>query len=54
VMRDDGGIDMLPFTRAVVPEIDFAARRLTVEPPYEVTARPEDDASATESGEAQP
>jgi 16S rRNA processing protein RimM len=52
VARDDGGVDMLPFTHAVVPEVDVVGRRLVVEPPYEVTARPEDADSA--AGEAQP
>lgn len=51
VARDDGGVDMLPFTHAVVPEVDIVGRRLVVEPPYEVIARSE-DAEAT-AGEAQ-
>lgn len=34
----DGGA-VLPFTRAVVPEIDLAARRAVVVPPTEVEAR---------------
>lgn len=38
VARGDGGVDMLPFTRAVVPEIDIAGRRVVVEPPYEMAA----------------
>lgn len=55
VTRDDGGIDMLPFSHAVVPEVDLTGRRLVVEPPYEVTvqAADADDAGAA-PGEAQP
>ena len=52
VTRDDGGIDMLPFTRAVVPVIDFDGHRLVVEPPYELMARPdESDEPAQEAGQ---
>jgi 16S rRNA processing protein RimM len=40
---------LLPFTRACVPTIDLAARRLTVVPPAEMDA---DDATANEGGEA--
>jgi len=36
-----GGSVLLPFTRAVVPVIDLAGRRLVVEPPAETEARPE-------------
>ena len=55
VARDDGGIDMLPFTHAVVPEVDLTGRRLVVEPPYEVTVRPDDaEKTGTEAGEPQP
>jgi 16S rRNA processing protein RimM len=33
VAREDGGAVMVPFTRVVVPEIDFAAGRLVIDPP---------------------
>jgi 16S rRNA processing protein RimM len=33
---------LYPFTRAVVPEIDFAAGRVIVEPPAEVSGEPAD------------
>jgi 16S rRNA processing protein RimM len=41
---------MLPFTRAVVPEIDLARRRLVVELPHEIEARPEDETGGGEDG----
>jgi 16S rRNA processing protein RimM len=34
---------LFPFTRAVVPEIDFSAGRVIVEPPVEVLGEPSDD-----------
>ena len=39
-----GGVSVLPFTRAVIPEIDLVNGRITVEPPTETTVKPEDDA----------
>ena len=39
-----GGVSVLPFTRAVIPEIDLVNGRITVEPPTETVAKPEDDA----------
>jgi len=33
VARADGGTVMVPFTRAVVPEVDLAAGRLVIDPP---------------------
>lgn len=36
----EGGIAILPFTRAVVPEVDLAGGRLVVRPPEEVEAKP--------------
>ncbi len=39
-----GGVSVLPFTRAMIPEIDLVNGRITVEPPTETTAKPEDDA----------
>jgi len=38
-----GRTEIYPFTRAVVPEIDMNARRLTLVPPGEIIARPEKD-----------
>ena len=37
-IRPAGGGDtlLLPFTRVVVPTVDLAARRITVDPPAEV------------------
>jgi 16S rRNA processing protein RimM len=54
VARDDGGIDMLPFTHAVVPEVDLTGRRLVVKPPYEVTVRSDENEAGAEPGEVQP
>jgi 16S rRNA processing protein RimM len=34
---------LLPFTRAVVPEVDIAAGRIVVVPPDEIEARPESE-----------
>jgi 16S rRNA processing protein RimM len=34
---------LLPFTKACVPTIDLAQKRLVVIPPVEVEATPEDD-----------
>jgi len=41
IERADGGVVVLPFTRAIVPEIDLAAGRIVVDPPHEIDARPE-------------
>jgi 16S rRNA processing protein RimM len=41
IERADGGVVILAFTRAVVPEIDLAAGRIVVDPPREIDARPE-------------
>jgi len=49
VRREGGGIDMLPFTREVAPEVDIAGRRIVVEPPTELTARAEEDEAAGEA-----
>ncbi len=40
---EGGETVLLPFTRAVVPEVDLAAGRLVVAPPEAVDARPEAD-----------
>lgn len=44
IALDAGGVSVLPFTRAVIPEINLDNGRITVEPPTETTAKPEDDA----------
>lgn len=48
---------LVPFTRALVPEVDIAAGRVTVIPPAEVAVRPEDQAGAphatADSGDSQ-
>jgi len=36
IARADGGETLLPFTRQVAPEIDFAAGRIVVRPPPEI------------------
>ena len=40
IERADGGVVVLAFTRAVVPEIDLPAGRIVVDPPNEIDARP--------------
>ena len=44
IALDGGGVSVLPFTRAVVPEIDLEAGHITVEPPVETIAKSEDGA----------
>ena len=44
IALDGGGVSVLPFTRAVVPEIDLEAGHLTVEQPVETIAKSEDGA----------
>jgi 16S rRNA processing protein RimM len=39
------GAIMLPFTKAVVPVVDIAGGRLTVEPPIEIEAGPEEESA---------
>jgi len=41
--RGGGRTQLYPFTRKVAPEIDLDARRLTLVPPGEIVARPEED-----------
>lgn len=41
----DGRVEMLPFTKAVVPVVDLAAGRLVVSPPEVTEARPPQGAS---------
>ncbi|WP_375566375.1 ribosome maturation factor RimM [Oceaniradius stylonematis] len=40
---DGDRTELYPFTRAIVPEIDMGAGRLTLIPPGEIIARPEED-----------
>ncbi len=40
VALSEGGSIMLPFTKAIVPEVDIAAGRLVVDPPEEVEPDP--------------
>ena len=44
IALEGGGVSVLPFTRAVVPEIDLETGRITVEPPAETIAKSEDGA----------
>jgi 16S rRNA processing protein RimM len=53
IARTTGGTVMLPFTRAAVPAIDLAARRLTIAPPEEIEADDEDDADGVKEGEGE-
>jgi 16S rRNA processing protein RimM len=39
---------LVPFTRAAVPEVDIAHARLTVRPPPEIEARPDEEQAAGE------
>jgi 16S rRNA processing protein RimM len=41
IVRDDGPSLLLPFTKAVVPDIDIAAGRIVVAPPTEIEAKPD-------------
>lgn len=43
INRRSGGTMLLPFTRACVPVVEIAARRLLVSLPIEVEARPDED-----------
>ncbi|MDA0664240.1 MAG: ribosome maturation factor RimM [Proteobacteria bacterium] len=43
IILDAGGVAVLPFTHAVVPDIDLAAGRITIVPPTEIEARGEED-----------
>ena len=33
IAQEDGGVVMVPFTRAAVPEIDFDGGRVVIDPP---------------------
>ncbi len=39
ILLEDGGVSVLPFTRATVPIVDVAAGKIVVEPPVETDAR---------------
>jgi 16S rRNA processing protein RimM len=41
--RTDGTTEFLPFTKAVVPEVDIEAGRVVIDPPAEIEAREETD-----------
>ncbi len=43
-----GGEQLLPFTRAVVPEVDLAGGRLVAEPPEEILVPPRSEGSVEE------
>ena len=46
-VRPAGGAPLLlPFTRAVVPTIDLASRRIVADPPYGLRAGVRDDAAS--------
>jgi 16S rRNA processing protein RimM len=49
IARPGRGALLVPFTRASVPGVDLAARRLTVSPPVEEVVPPSPDAVAGES-----
>lgn len=46
IEREGAPALLVPFTRALVPEVDIAAGRVTVIPPEEVAVRPENQAAA--------
>jgi len=50
----DGGTEILPFNKAVVPEIDLENGFLVVAPPAETFARPEDAEADEETRRAGP
>jgi len=43
IAQEDGGVVMVPFTRAVVPEIDFDGGRVIIEPPPGLLEDPDDE-----------
>lgn len=44
---------LIPFSREAVPEIDLAEGRLTIDPPIEIDARPEDEEGPEEGTETE-
>ena len=48
IVSAEGPPLMLPFTKAVVPEVDIAGGRLVVDPPEELVVRPEEESEGEE------
>lgn len=42
---------LIPFTRAAVPVVDLAGGQVTIDPPKEIEARPEDEEGASSEGD---
>jgi len=51
IESDDGRSLLLPFTKAIVPDIDIPAGRIVVAPPTEIEAKPESTPQSTEEEE---
>jgi 16S rRNA processing protein RimM len=47
-----GRVDLLPFTKAVVPQVDLERGFVVIDPPSETYARPEDERAEDERAEA--
>jgi len=45
IAQEDGGVVMVPFTRAAVPEIDFDGGRVVIDPPPGLLEDPDDGIS---------
>ena len=43
IAQEDGAVVMVPFTRAAVPEIDFAGGRVVIDPPPGLLEDPVED-----------
>jgi 16S rRNA processing protein RimM len=41
ITLDRGGVEILPFTRAVVPVVDLDQGLVVVDPPHEIYVRPD-------------
>lgn len=52
IQPEGGASFLLPFTKAAVPEVDLAAGRVTIAPPEEVEARPEEGEGDEDDGSA--
>ena len=50
IAGDRCGVVMVPFTRAVVPEVDVAGGRLVIDPPAGLLDAPEDGAEGAPAG----
>lgn len=48
VEREDGTTEFLPFTKAVVPEVDVEGGRIVIDPPAEIEVKEEQDAEQSE------